>query len=516
MRRKQRRLLRKLLGWTVVFVLVFCIGLALFFSVKGILKLFQSAPILKEEENLHLSPPSNEDILYIGLDSKIHLYQTGMKQDHVLTKGDDFAPSWDKDGSGFYFLRKLESDTFAVYYYSLADQMEKILSVQEIYTAYDLPDPDHTWIRFSPDGLRIIQSSMEFGIQVIDREKTAPETFFKRKTVSLRTIWSDLSLNSRNDRFCLLSSHRKKTASYVQGITSSLPVVNQLFLAQTDLADIRLVDQSETPFQGYSFSQNGYTFVYSKNNQIYYVDSIQKIQPMLLIEGTFPSIKPETRYGTLPPKWTDFNLINAVLIQPLPSPYHQSYLLANDHSLAIYQIDKQRLYPYHDRGKLKSSLLGYQLTDILITEVTGDENPDILCSWQSHEKALGAERLSHFTLTQEGRLKEVFRSSGQMRNSWKWVDLNQDGVLEVLDLSIDREGEDASMLENLAWADVYQVSSSGWKRCNDLFPSYYQGWVDKYKDFLSNAIKNPSQYGKWISVLENWIHQAEILSQSSR
>ena len=237
---------------------------------------------------------------------------------------------------------------------------------------------------------------------------------------------------------------------------------------------------------------------------------------MLLIEGTFPSIKPETRYGTLPPKWTDFNLINAVLIQPLPSPYHQSYLLANDHSLAIYQIDKQRLYPYHDRGKLKSSLLGYQLTDILITEVTGDENPDILCSWQSHEKALGAERLSHFTLTQEGRLKEVFRSSGQMRNSWKWVDLNQDGVLEVLDLSIDREGEDASMLENLAWADVYQVSSSGWKRCNDLFPSYYQGWVDKYKDFLSNAIKNPSQYGKWISVLENWIHQAEILSQSSR
>jgi len=248
LRRKQRRILRKLFGWFLLFVLVFCIGLALFFSIKGLLKLFQSTPILKEEENLHLSPPSNEDILYIGLDCKIHLYQTGMKQDHVLTKGTDFAPSWDKDGSGFYFLRKLESDTFAVYYYSLADQMEKILSMQEIYTAYDLPDPDHTWISFSPDGRRIIQSSMEFGIQMIDREKTASETFLKRKTVSLRTVWSDLGLNSRNDRFCLLSSHRKKNASYIQGIASSLPVVNQLFLAQADLVDIRLVDQSETPF----------------------------------------------------------------------------------------------------------------------------------------------------------------------------------------------------------------------------------------------------------------------------
>ncbi len=513
MERKKRKILRKILGWFVLLCLVAAVGSILFFSVRWVLLLIQTPSVLQEDETKYISPPSDEEILFRGTDGSIHLFHTGTKQDLRLTEGADYAPSWDTEGEGFYFLRKIDADTFTVYYYSLSDQIEKLLSTQEIYTAYDLPDPDNTWIRFSPNGNKIILSSMELGLQMIDRKKTGADSFLKRKSVTLSKVWSELGIVSRNDRFCLLSVHRKKNTSYIQGLTSKIPLVNQLYMVRTDFSKTDLIDQSDTPFHGYSFSLNGYTFAYSKNQQIFYVDSIQSIQPGIIASGTFPTIKPTQRYANKAPRWADFNLINAAVIQRLPAPFDEYWLFANGQSLATYRADKQLLSLYKDRTKSHTTVLGYQLVDCFLEDINQDNKPDLLCSWQSHEKALGAERLSQFSITRQGTLKEIFRSEKKLRNSWKWEDLNQDGSQEVLNLYVDWEGEEDSMLENLTWIDVYQVKADRWVLSNQIFPSFYNQQAEKYRTFLTNAIKNPSLYGKLITTLEDWIMESEEIAK---
>ena len=513
MGRKKRKILRKILGWFVLLCLVIAVGSILFFSVRWALHLIQTPSVLQEDETKYISPPSNEEVLFRGTDGKIHLFQTGTKQDLTLTEGTDYAPSWDTEGEGFFFLRKIDADTFTVYYYSLSEQVEKLLSTQEIYTAYDLPDPDNTWIRFSPDGTKIILSSMDLGLQMIDREKTGTDTFLKRKPVALSSVWSELGIVSRNDRFCLLSLHRKMNTSYIQGFSSKVPMVNQLYVVRTDFSETDLIDQSDTLFHGYSFSLNGYTFAYSKNQQIFYVDSIQTIQPRIIASGTFPSIKPTQRYATTVPKWASFNLMNAAVIQRLPAPFDGCFLFANNQSLATYRTDKQILILYKDRTKPHTSLLGYQLVDCFLEDINQDDIPEILCSWQNHEKALGAERISQFSITRQGTLKEIFRSEKKLRNSWKWEDLNQDDNKEVLNLYIDWEGEDVSMLENLTWIDIYQVKANRWILNNEAYPSFYDQLAEKYRTFLNNAIKNPSLYGKLITTLEDWITKSEEIAK---
>ena len=516
MSRKKRRLIRKILGWLVLFVLVLAVGSILFFSVRWVIHLVRSPSPLQEDETKYLSPPSNETILFRGTDNKIHLYHTGTKENLTVTEGPDYAPSWDTKGEGFYFLRKIDPDSYTVYYYSLSDQLERLLSTQEVYTAWDLPDPDNTWIRFSPDGKKIILSSMNLGIQMIDRENTDPQQFFKRKNIPLSAVWPDIRIVSRNNRYCLLTTHRNKNSNYISGFPNRIPLINQLFLFRTDLSESTLVDQSDTPFQGQSFSWNGYTFVYGKNNQIWYVDSLQSIHPRMIATGTFPSVKPNQKYTITVPRWTAFNLLNATVIHPLTAPFEGSLLLANHRSLAVFRIDTQQLKIFADKGKSRSALLGYQMIDLFLEDLNQDQIPEVLCSWQSYEKALGAERISQFSLTKQGSLREMFRSDHKLRNTWKWEDLNQDGTMEVLNAYADPEGEEVSMLENMTWTDVYQITPKRWILSNRLYPAFYKQMAETYRSFLTNAIKNPAFFGKSIETIEQWLKKSEEIVNQKR
>lgn len=505
--RKRRKRIKRLIARLVVLLLVLSLIAGALFGLYRLTKhLFFNRTPIQEDEKLFLSPP-NEEILFVRPNAGIFISDPQARNIRQLTSSNDLAPSWKADGTGFYFLRQNPARELHLMYY---DYKSGQLSESSLATfnMMELPNPEGDMIKISPDGKSIAVSSYDWGIQLIDVST--------RKIVSrsFDQIWNFWGFISRNSKFCLLNTRpHPKPLQLISGAGAS-SAKNSLWLCETDLRTMKLIDESDQSFQGVSFSMNGYTFAYSRNTQIYYVDSIQQIKPVFVTDGIQPAIRPEVdpkKYRLIKPFWADFDISNLVGMLSWSQDEKEYLVWATPNYLSFIDLNKQLINPYVE-GKKKEAYLGWKLMDFQLSDINGNQKKELLTSWWPGGSGKGAERISFFSLdTTSNAIKEIFRSQGKFRNTVQIIDSNQDGIKDVLNMYSDVSGEGNTALDALIWTDVYTWDGTSYQLSNERFVHVYLELVETYRSFLAQALRDPDSYGSGLVFIRQLLQQANAI-----
>ena len=259
---------------------------------------------------------------------------------------------------------------------------------------------------------------------------------------------------------------------------------------------------------------NGYTFAYSKNTQIYYVDSIQQIKPVLVTEGIQPAIRPEVdpkKYRLLKPFWADFDITNLVGMLSWSQDEKEYLVWATPNYLSFIDLNKQ-LIQHYTEGKKKERYLGWKLMDFYLSDINSNQKKELLTSWWPGGSGKGAERISFFSLdTASNKIKEVFRSQDKFRNTIQIADLNGDGIKDVLNMYSDVSGDGNAALDALIWTDVYTWDGAGYQLSNERFVHVYLELVESYRSFLAQALRDPDSYGNGLFLIRQLLQKANAI-----
>lgn len=505
--RKRRKRIKRLIARLVILLLLLCIaGGALFGLYRLARHLFFNRTLPQEDEKLFLSPP-NEEILFVRPQNGIYISDPQARNIRQLTSANDIAPSWKADGTGFYFLRQNPARDLHLMYYDYKNGQLSESSLAT-FSMMELPNPEGDMIKIAPDGKRIAVSSYDWGVQVLEVSSR------KVLSRSFEEVWDFWGFVSRNSKFCLLSTRpHPKPLQLVSGAGTSY-AKNSLWLCETDMRTTKLIDESHQAFQGVSFSMNGYTFAYAKNGQIFYVDSIQQIKPVLVTDGIQPAIRPAVdpkKYRLRKPFWIDFDVSNLVGMLSWAQDEKEYLAFATPNYLSILDLNKQ-LINHYSEGKKKEKYLGWKLMDYYLADINGNQNKELISAWWPGGSGKGAERISFFTLdTNTSKIQEIFRSEGKYRNTIQITDLNGDGVKDVLNMYSDVSGEGNAALDALIWTDVYTWDGAGYQLSNERFVHVYMELVESYRSFLAQALRDPDSYGSGLVLIRQLLQRANAI-----
>jgi len=512
MKRGRSRIIRRVIGYLV---LLLFFGSVLFGAIFGVYKLanslFGSHPFEEDEKKI-LSVPNEEIVFKKGIEG-LFVYETGSKKIQKLTDGDDFAPSWNLDGTGFYFLRRMKDSNLHLFFLDLTNKT--VLESQDVQplSLLEIPNIDRDIVKISPDGLKIAVSSYDWGIQLVDLKKRGINSDIKERDMkAYSNCWDLFDHFSRNSKYFLFTVTNPYPEQFILGTTIRKPG-STLFLAQTDLTWKQSIAFSEKErFLGYSFSCNGYSFAYSKGETLYYVDSLQDIKPEAIATGSFPTIRPilsKTKYIIRKPFWVDFDFSNLAGFLQTESYGKKFVIAATPHYMASIDLADKKVHIYAEKTfGSKSIYLGWKLIDFLEEDLQGDRNYEVLASWWAGGTAIGAEKIAIFNLASNGSLKKLFETKSRDKNKMEISELNGDGQKEVLNVYLDYSGSDNTSLEGLYWKDIYVWKSDKLTMDNKNYKDVYTELISKYQFFLANAIKNPDQYGNNLYMIQRLLQQA--------
>lgn len=520
MKKGKSRFVRRLVVYCIVFILLGSILLGLGLGAVKLFKtMFGSRPLV-EDENKILSVP-NEEILFKKGTEGLFIYETVAKKLQKMTEGNDFAPSWNKDGSGFYFLRKMTDGMMHLFFLDLTNKTVLESADVQPLTNLEIPNIERDIVKISPDGTKIAVSSYDWGIQYIDLKKKGPNSDIKERDMkSFEKCWDLFDHYSRNSKYFLFSVTNPYTRQFITGTAVRKPG-STLFLAQTDLTWKVPIDFSEKDrFLGYSFSQNAYSFAYSKGETLFYVDSLKTPDPEPVAIGSFPAIRPSSelkRYSIRKPFWVSFDFSNlAGFIQT--DAFGKKFVIAGTpHYLASIDLADQRVRIYTEKSLGSQSIyLGWKLIDFLEEDLNNDRQKEFLASWWAGGSAIGAEKIAIFKLTPKGALTKLFETKNRDKNYLQISDLNGDSRKEVFNLYLDNGGSDNTALEGLYWKDIYSWEDDKLVMDNLKYPEVYTELISKYQTFMINAIKNPDQYGNNLYMIQRLMKQAREIALPSK
>ena len=505
--RKRRKRIKRIIVRLIVFIIVLIlIGILGYGLIRWVSQAFFHRIPAQEDEKLHLSPP-NEEILFVRFDEGIFITDPQGRNIRQLTNANDLAPSWKADGSGFYFLRLTANRELHLLFYDyIQGQLSE--SAVQTFSSMEIPNPENDFIKISPDGNRIAISSYDWGIQIME---------LSTKRVISRSFlqcWDFWDLMSRNSKFVLLATRpHSRAMRFVSGGDEAISRPG-LWLAETNMQSMKRIDESALPFQGMSFSRNGYTFAYSKEGYIYYVDSIQEIQPSRVTEGVFPAIRPLSdpkKYPLLKPFWADFDLSNLVAILSWDHQSKGYMVLATPNHIALVDLEDQRL-DFYTEGKKKERHLGWKLMDFFLADINGNQERELIASWWPGGEMKGAERISIFAFDSSGKkIKEVFKTYGKYQNTLQIFDLNGDGFKDLLNMYSDVSGEGNEAMDALIWTDVYTWDGQAYQLSNERFADLYRELVESYRIFLAQALRQPDLYGNRLYIIRDLLNRANAI-----
>ncbi|MCK5848460.1 MAG: hypothetical protein KAH01_04620 [Caldisericia bacterium] len=495
----------------VLVVIVAIVGIS-WYGISSLVSTIQEQLYTVEDESLFLSPPQSEEILYRKLNEGIFIITPSIDEEAQvavkLTSGEDYAPSWNNAGNGFYFLRKTDTSLFNLMYFNYDEHILQPGFIQS-FTELDIPNIDSSFVRISPDGKHVIVSSYDWGISVLNVEsgKLIPD-------FPMDKVYQCLDIFSRNNKFFLFTQTNLYDKQFIYGVSKPDPSAN-LYFATSSLETFINVDKSMDFFNGYSFSSNGYTFSYSKDDTIYYVDSIANIKPLAVTKGCSPDIRPTmtlkklNQYKWKPPFWSNFDFTNVANFLSLKEK--NIIVVSTPHELATIDTSNESLTFYYDDKEKETSYLGWKLIDFLYEDVNLDNEPELLVSWWPGGDEVGAERISFFSILPNGILKEQYVSRYAHKNLISFKDLNGDGIKELLNIYLDASGGESSNLENLYWEDILIWNGKEWKISNHQFSDKYEKLKESYEVFLVEAIKKPDDYGKSLNLIKTLLDKVDSL-----
>lgn len=519
MRRGKTRIIRRLIVYSIVFILLGSIILGL---VLGAIKLFNSffaSRSFKEDETMVLSVP-NEEIVFKRGTEGLFIYETVSKKLQKMTDGNDFAPSWNKEGTGFYFLRKMTDNNLHLFFLDLANKTVVETEGVDPLTLLEIPNIDRDIVKISPDGTRIAVSSYDWGIQVIDLYKRGMNSDIKERDMkAFDKCWDLFDHYSRNSKFFLFSVTNPYAKQFISGTIARKPGAT-LFLAFTDLTWKQAIDFSDKdPFLGYSFSSNAYSFAYAKGETVYYVDSIKTPVPEAVSVGSFPAIRPNhpQKIKLSKPFWVGFDFSNLAGFLSIDA-YGKKFVIAGTpHYLASIDLADKKVKIYSEKSLgSKNIYLGWKLIDFLEEDLNQDLQKEILASWWAGGSAIGAEKIAIFSLTKNGTLEKLFETKKRDKNQLQILDLNGDAQKEVFNLYLDNGGSDNTALEGLYWKDIYTWKEGKLLMDNQSYPEVYSDLITKYQTFLANAIQHPDQYGNNLYMIQQLLKQARDIVLPSK
>jgi hypothetical protein len=500
--------------FTIGIVLVIIVAIVGFswYGVTSLISYIQERTYTVEDETLFRSPPASEEILYRKPNEGIFIITPSIDTEAQiavnLTSGEDYAPSWNNAGNGFYFLRKTDTSLFNLMYFNFDEHILQPGFIQS-FTELDIPNIDSSFVRISPDGKYVIVSSYDWGISVLNVSSGKIIQDFP-----MDEVYEYLDIFSRNNKFFLFTQTNLYEKQFIHGVNKPNPSAN-IYLATSTLDTFIKVDTSMNFFEGYSFSSNGYTFSYSKDGTIYYVDSIETINPLAVAEGCSPDIRPtitlkkKNQYKWKPPFWSNFDFTNIANFLSLKDK--NLLIVSTPHELATIDTSKESLTLYYDDEEKETSYLGWKLIDFLYEDINLDNTPELLISWWPGGDEVGAERISFFSILQNGTLKEQYISRHDHKNLISFIDLNGDDTKELLNIYLDASGGESSNLENLYWEDILIWNGNKWKIANYQFSDEYEKLKKSYEIFLVEAIKKPDDYGKSLNVIKTLLDRVDSL-----
>ncbi len=506
--RKRKKRIRKIIARFVALLIVLgLIGAAFFGLYRLVVHVFFDRVPPQEDETLFLSPPS-EEILFVRPEEGIFIAQdTQGRTIQQLTNANDFAPSWKLDGSGFYFLRKTPASELHLMFY---DYLQGQLSESSIQTfsPLEIPNPKNDRIKISPDGSLIAVSSYDWGLQVLEVSSK------KVLSRSFEQCWEYWDIMSRNSKFCLLTTRpHSQPLQLVRGSGASNKD-HVLYFATIDLRNLQYVDSSSQPFQGMSFSRNGYTFAYAKEGYIHYVDTIQAIEPKVITDGIQPAIRHVSdprKYRLIRPFWADFEVSNLVDLLEWEEAGKTFLVLGTPGFLALADLNEQKVWHFSENRR-KDQRLGWKMIDFFLSDINNNGRKELLASWWPGGNSEGAERISIFSLDPaNSKMIEIFRTQRKFSNTLQITDLNENGINDLLNMYSDVSGEGNMALDALIWTDVYTWDGSKYQLNNERFPHVYLELAESYRAFLIKAIRNPDHYGSDLFLIRDLLERANAI-----
>jgi hypothetical protein len=510
-KRKKQRLNFIAIG--IATLLLVLVGWGLYKGVSWGLHYIIESRYTAEDETLYRSPPASEEIVFQKKGEGLFITQSSGTEDSrtvvSITTGDDYCPSWDTTGKGLYFIRKTTNNQLNLMYYN-RDENLLMPNPLQTFTELDIPNIENSFIRVSHDGKYLIVSSYDWGINVWNVHTGAKENHF-----SMEKTYDYMNIFSRNSKFFLFSCTNLYDKQFIHGIDKPEPSAT-LYLATNTFEQITKIDSSFDAFEGYSFSLNGYTFAYAKEGSVYYVDSIESLKPIVIAQGSYPSIRPTLTekkrkdYRWSPPFWSAIDITNiAGLIQVPDQPI---VLLATPHEIATIHIQQNTLLKYTEkRQNNETSYMGWKLIDFLYQDVNFDTEPELLASWWPGGLEIGAERISFFELRSDGQLKEQFSSQRSQKNIVQFKDLDGDGTNELVNIYLDTQKNTGLNLESLYWEDILVWNGNTWIIANQRFSEQYSKLKETYEVFLIDAIKKPDDYGESLYLIQDLLEKVNSL-----
>jgi len=278
------------------------------------------------------------------------------------------------------------------------------------------------------------------------------------------------------------------------------------------LLELTKIDTSSGKFNGYTFSKNSYTFAYSKEGSIYYVDSIENMKPIKISDGIYPAIKPsnKNKYQIQKPFWAKFNFTNVSGLI-FHEDFGKKYIIAGtSHEICSIDIPSKKVNFVID-SKTKSSYLGWKLVDFNLSDINNNNQKELLASWWAGGDNIGAERISIFKLEKSGKLIEIFYSANKFKNRIEIIDLDSNGIKELVNAYNDFQSSEGSAMNTLIWEDVYTWSGDKYIFNNKNYRNLYLELAETYRSFLEKAYDNPDLYGRGLQIIRELLEKVEVL-----
>lgn len=501
---KKKIKIKKRLAVVIAALIIICIVSLLGFGIYKLgVYVFSLFKPQQEDETMYKSP-AYEEILFSREDQGIWIIDSVGKNLRQLTSGDDYAPSWNEDGSSFYFLRRNPDESVSLMKFNYTESKLEPNQLQT-FSYITIPNIQNSFIKISESGDKIAISSFDWGISLID-VKTG-----KVISNSFSDAWKYYDIFSRNSKFFLFSEYYPYDYNFIKGIDkrAKRSVLN---FATTDLLEIQEVASSENQFKGYSFSKNSYTFSYSKDGAIMYVESINEIKPTKLTDGFYPSIRPQPKYKykIMEPFWKNVDFTNVTGRIDYEAYGKKFILIATPHEIANIDVPLKKISFCKDK-ETNSTYLGWKLIDFALIDINNDKMSELLTSFWGGGENISAERISIFKTEKNGSFKEIFLSKNKPLNRIEIIDLNGDGLSEILNVYNDMVHFGNSLMNSLIWEDVYSWINGKYELSNNDYKNIYLELAESYRAFLKNALSNPDKFGKDLYIIKELLRRAETI-----
>lgn len=492
-----------LIATIVICLLAILLGYGIYKLGNFVFGLFRQ-PV--EDETLYKSP-AYEEIAFSKEKDGIWIIDSVGKNLRQVTSGDDYAPSWSEDGSILFFLRRNNDGNISLMQYNYKEVKLEPNPIGT-FSYLTIPNIKNSFIRISGDGSKIAISSFDWGISLIDVKSG------KIISNSFGEAWKYYDIFSRNSKYFLFCEYYPYDYTFISGIEKRASK-STLNLATVDLLQIKEIDSSTNQFKGYSFSENSYTFTYSKDGAIMYVDSIENIKPVKLTDGFYPSVRPQAKkkYVISEPFWKNFDLTNLTGFIQYEAYGKRFIVAATPHEIANIDIPSKKVIFFNDK-KTKKTYLGWKLIDFSLLNIDNDNNLELLASFWGGGENISAERISIFKIEGDGKIKEIFLSQGKPMNRVEIIDLDGDGKNEVINVYNDLVLYGNNLMNSLIWEDVYSWKSNELILNNKAYKNVYLELSESYKAFLKNALENPDKYGKELYIVRELLKRVELILSS--